>query len=71
MKKWLLMSVVLYSCIDKNVEVRETEYQINGSRLQIYTIDGCEYFGRINSDNSDFLSHKGNCKFCKARHSFK
>jgi len=32
--------------------------------LKIYTIDSCEYIGKLTGGNSDVLTHKGNCKFC-------
>jgi hypothetical protein len=36
--------------------------------IRLYVIDSCEYIGYINCFNSDLLTHKGNCKFCLARH---
>ncbi len=32
--------------------------------LRIYVIDGCEYIGTVTGIQSDFLTHKGNCKNC-------
>lgn len=38
------------------------------TKIYIYEIDGCEYIGSINKDGQgDWLSHKGNCKFCKSK----
>ncbi|MDA3856430.1 MAG: hypothetical protein PF569_09295 [Candidatus Woesearchaeota archaeon] len=33
--------------------------------IYLYVIDSCEYIGFINAYRSDFITHKGNCKFCK------
>ena len=38
-------------------------------QIRLYIIDSCEYIGHINAFNSDFLTHKGNCKFCRSRSS--
>ena len=35
--------------------------------IRLYVIDSCEYVGYINCSNGDFLTHKGNCKFCQVR----
>jgi hypothetical protein len=63
----LLVAVIFCGCETKNVEKRVTEYEINGSQLQIYVIDSCEYIGFVYGVNSDKLTHKGNCKFCVER----
>lgn len=41
--------------------------------VYVYVIDSCEYVGYINAYRSDFLTHKGNCKYCaeRAMHSLK
>lgn len=40
----------------------------NGSKkICLYVIDSCEYIGFINAHNTDVLTHKGNCRFCKQR----
>jgi hypothetical protein len=36
------------------------------TRIYIYTIDSCEYIGKIGGASS-MLAHKGNCKYCQAR----
>ena len=33
----------------------------NGLELQEYTIDGCQYLGRLQGHRADILTHKGNC----------
>ena len=35
--------------------------------IRLYVIDSCEYIGHINVFHGDFLTHKGNCKFCAER----
>jgi hypothetical protein len=67
----LLLAAVFSSCEQStaNVDKKNTDFQINGSRLEIYVIDSCEYIGRVYAGNSDKLTHKGNCKFCATRHS--
>ena len=35
--------------------------------ITVYTIDSCEYIGVLQGLNGDWLSHKGNCKYCKQR----
>ena len=63
----LLVAVIFCGCETRNVEKYATEYEINGSQLQIYIIDSCEYIGWVYGYNSDKLTHKGNCKFCAER----
>lgn len=46
------------------------EYSTTGrgnSYLSIIVIDSCEYVGYLGGTYSDFLTHKGNCKFCAKR----
>ena len=54
--------------LPKDYQNAETIYDIeNKSDLKIYTIDSCEYIGKLLGYNSDVLTHKGNCKFCLIR----
>lgn len=32
--------------------------------IRLYIIDSCEYIGRVNNTFADYLTHKGNCKYC-------
>ena len=70
MKLLMLIPVILLSaCSRENIKREKTEYVIKDgeSSLEILTIDGCEYlYGPL--DNMTFLTHKGNCKFCKNKH---
>jgi len=63
--------LVITSCDypNANVSVETTDIVIDGRTLNTYTIDSCEYIGRVTniSSQADFLTHKGNCKFCKLR----
>lgn len=65
----LLLAATLSSCEQRtvNVDTKNTEFEINGSRLEIYVIDSCEYIGRVYGGSADKLTHKGNCKFCETR----
>lgn len=63
----LAVAICFASCETKNVEQKQTDYTINGSQLEIYIIDSCEYIGKVYGGNSDKLTHKGNCKFCLQR----
>jgi hypothetical protein len=64
----LLIAISFVSCFEtENAEIKKTDYTVNGSGLYIYIIDSCEYLGLVYGFNSDKLTHKGNCKFCKAR----
>lgn len=35
--------------------------------IYIYEIDSCEYIGKIDNYSDQFITHKGDCKFCKTR----
>ncbi|MDD5358590.1 MAG: hypothetical protein PHX80_05545 [Candidatus Nanoarchaeia archaeon] len=51
-----------------NVKKAYSTYIIHGTTLEIYTIDSCEYIGYISTaGSSNFLTHKGNCKYCAER----
>lgn len=63
----MLLPIIFFGCETKNIEQKQTDFIINGSQLEIYIIDSCEYIGRVKGSNSDKLTHKGNCKFCAER----
>lgn len=42
-----------------------------GSSYRTYIVDSCEYVGWAEMTQGDYLSHKGNCRFCKERDSIK
>jgi hypothetical protein len=37
------------------------------AQVGVVEIDSCEYVGKLHFSDMDFLSHKGNCKFCTQR----
>jgi hypothetical protein len=59
----LLASIILLGC-EKDGEV---VYSLNDKDIKIYVIDNCEYIGDVRGGSRDFLTHKGNCKFCVER----
>lgn len=70
----LLLAAVLSSCGHSQSEMKE--YNVEKATnlpniLTTVTIDSCEYLAG-HSPDGDFgwvVTHKGNCKFCAARHS--
>lgn len=71
MKKISIFSIALFAigCKTENVKIRATDIVVEGSIVNIYTIDSCEYVGYLSHSQYDYLSHKGNCKFCIKRRS--
>ncbi len=70
----LIVGFITYGCRQKYPEsminaegVIETIDSHVRREIKLYIIDSCEYIGHIEGYRSDFLTHKGNCKFCKAR----
>ena len=59
----ILASIILLGC-EKDGEVVSS---LNGKYIRNYVIDNCEYVGDVRGGSRDFLTHKGNCKFCKER----
>jgi hypothetical protein len=59
----LLVSIILLGC-EKDGEVVSS---LNDKDIKIYVIDNCEYIGDVRGGSRDFLTHKGNCKFCAER----
>lgn len=59
----LILSIVLFSCNETNIQSKDTEfvYSVMGTKMQTYTIDSCQYVGHLVGGESDFLTHKGNC----------
>ena len=71
MKRLLCLMVIMFvisGCYKtENVNIGKTETVIEGQQIEVYTIDGCEYIGKIYGSNTDILTHKGNCEFCEQR----
>ena len=59
----ILASIILLGC-EKDGKALST---VNGTQIKTYTIDNCEYIGDVRGGSRDFLTHKGNCKFCAER----
>jgi hypothetical protein len=70
MKKFgyaLITAIILCSCDTKGDTEGKTITTINGVIVKNFTIDSCEYIGNVRGFTRDFLTHKGNCKFCAER----
>lgn len=67
MKKVLVLVLFLIGCETRNATIESTETTINGRDINLYVIDDCEYIGKVVPSQSDFLTHKGNCKYCLER----
>ena len=71
----ILVFLALYGCKEKLPEKSITHKGVitiisDGNQprhIKLYVIDSCEYIGHVSGWRSDFLTHKGNCKFCKIR----
>jgi tetrahydromethanopterin S-methyltransferase subunit A len=64
----MVIMIVISGCYKtENVNIGKTETVIEGQQIEVYTIDGCEYIGKISGSKYDILTHKGNCKFCEQR----
>lgn len=70
----LITTLLLISCDTTEITKRKTYPVIDGinngrdidniTHIRLYVIDSCEYIGDVNGSYTDFLTHKGNCKFC-------
>lgn len=69
-----IFSITISACGSKKVNENKN-YQVIGSistrngneEIRLYIIDSCEYIGYLGNWQADFISHKGNCRFCTAR----
>ena len=48
-------------------DVKQPDGTYKPSSYRTYTIDSYEYVGLAIGSQSDYLAHKGNCRFCKER----
>lgn len=71
MKLLLAMAVIALSGCKGEPNTAPVYTAINGVGISVYVIDSCEYIGYIAYGNegstANYLSHKGNCKYCAAR----
>ena len=66
MKKFgyaLVVSSILCGCENDGTTISSINFQ----EIKTYVIDSCEYIGDVRGLRGDFLTHKGNCKFCVER----
>jgi hypothetical protein len=59
----LMLSITLCGCENEG----KTISTVNFREIKTYIIDSCEYIGDVRGGSRDFLTHKGNCKFCAER----
>lgn len=66
---YVLFITCLLSCKTENSKISPNDVVINGITVKIYVIDSCEYIGDVSytNSNSNWATHKGNCKFCAER----
>ena len=76
MKKILICSFLILGCTSKNTEsllppkepfITASHTQDRESPVYLFVIDSCEYLGYMNESFGDYLTHKGNCRFCIER----
>lgn len=71
MKQLIILAIGLFSliaCTPSTGSPADTSSQMGDYKLRV--IDSCEYIEydfRLGIDGQYSLTHKGNCKFCKAR----
>lgn len=57
-----LTTLVMVGC-----DVKQSDGTYKPYHYRTYIIDSCEYVGFAACSQSDYLAHKGNCRFCKER----
>lgn len=65
MKKLLLLALLAMIMVGCDKKLSDGTYEPH--RYKVYIIDSCEYVGICEGGQSDFLAHKGNCRFCAER----
>lgn len=65
MKKLILLTFISLVIVGCDIEQQDGTYKPYAYRT--YIIDSCEYVGYATGSTSDYLAHKGNCRFCKER----
>ena len=64
----LLVSVIFYGCMQEpTIKENKIIGFTLGGNVYTYTIDSCEYIGRLQGGDNSWAAHKGNCKFCANR----
>ena len=55
--------------IKKPTYIYTTSWRGDSQALVLVDVDSCQYLGHLGNSSSDFLAHKGNCKYCHRRDS--
>ena len=69
MKKIILLALTALMMV--GCDVKQSDGTYKPCPYRTYIIDSCEYVGYAAGSQSDFLAHKGNCRFCEERDSIK
>jgi hypothetical protein len=69
MKKIILLALTALMMAGCDVKQPDGTYKPYSYRT--YIVDSCEYIGYAMGSQSDYLAHKGNCRFCEERDSIK
>ena len=59
--KYCFILLVLSSCGNSGISTKGQISQVDGSPINVYVIDSCEYIGYVRGGSYDWLTHKGNC----------
>ncbi len=62
----LAIGIVIFFCCTTSKN-KGDNYNMYINEVETFVIDSCEYIGKQRGYDTDFLIHKGNCKFCKLR----
>ena len=74
MKKLLIIIIItalisFVGCYSKSIAYEDIKVQKENSarivylrsKIETFNIDGCQYIGRLDGTEGDWLTHKGNC----------
>lgn len=57
----ILLALLAVGCKQVPIPAEIERRKTIGSNIYTYTIDSCEYIGRLNNGNADVLTHSGTC----------
>ena len=66
--KFFANALIVYITLCGCEKQGKTISTLNETLIKTYVIDECEYIGDVRGNSRDFLTHKGNCKFCAERY---
>ena len=69
MKKIILLVFTVLMMV--GCDIKQSDGTYKPSFYRTYIVDSCEYVGYAASSQSDYLAHKGKCRFCEERDSIK